>query len=119
MILTGDVHFGRIAICELTPGRDIVEVVASPLALVAPIPPNKWKPAPDLFPTEAMNGIARRPVRTVEGFQLNANHFSTVGFTRSGCVRPHAGPRLAGRDQRPATRAVTRVRAHDQLRSRR
>ena len=28
VILTGDVHFGRIAICELTPGRDIVEVVA-------------------------------------------------------------------------------------------
>ncbi len=84
VILTGDVHFGRIAICELTPGRDIVEVVASPLALVAPIPPNKWKPAPAWFPTEAMNGMARRPVRTVEGFRLNANHFSTVGFTRSG-----------------------------------
>jgi hypothetical protein len=84
VILTGDVHFGRIAICELTPGRDIVEVVASPLALVAPVPPNKWKPAPDLFPTEAMNGIARRPVRTVEGFRLNANQFSTVGFTRTG-----------------------------------
>jgi hypothetical protein len=84
VILTGDVHFGRIAICERPSDPDIVEVVASPLALVAPVPPNKWKPAPELFPDWAINGIARRPVRTVEGFQLNANQFSTVGFTSSG-----------------------------------
>jgi hypothetical protein len=84
VILTGDVHYGRVAICELTPGRDIVEVVASPLALVAPWPENKWKPAPDWFPDSAINTVARRPVRTVEGFRLNANQFSTIGFARSG-----------------------------------
>ena len=84
VILTGDVHYGRVAICELMPGRDIVEVVASPLALVAPWPENKWKPAPDRFPDSAINTVARRPIRTIEGFQLNANQFSTVGFTRSG-----------------------------------
>lgn len=84
VILTGDVHYGRVAVCERTPGRDIVEVVASPLALVAPVPPNTWKAAPTSFPDSAIPGMARRPVRTVEGFRLNANQFSTVGFTRSG-----------------------------------
>jgi hypothetical protein len=84
VILTGDVHFGRIAICTRPEDPDIVEVVASPLALVAPVPANKWKEAPDMFPDWAINGIARRPVRTVEGFKLNVNQFSTVGFTSSG-----------------------------------
>lgn len=84
VILTGDVHHGRVAVCARTPGRDIVEVVASPLALVAPIPSNTWKPAPASFPESAIPGITRRPVRTAEAFRLNANQFSTVGFSRSG-----------------------------------
>jgi len=84
VILTGDVHYGRVAVCERTPGRDIVEVVASPLALVAPIPRNTWKRAPDNFPDAAMSGVTRRPVRTAEAFRLNVNQFSTLGFQRSG-----------------------------------
>jgi len=84
VILTGDVHYGRVAVCERTPGRDIVEVVASPLALVAPIPKNTWKPAPTSFPDSAIPGIARRPVRTAEAFRLNVNQFSTLAFSRSG-----------------------------------
>jgi hypothetical protein len=84
VILTGDVHYGRVAVCERTPGLDIVEVVSSPLALVAPIPKNTWKAAPATFPDQAIPGITRRPVRTVEAFRLNVNQFSTVAFSRSG-----------------------------------
>ena len=65
-------------------GGDIVEVVASPLALVAPVPKNTWKPAPSTFPEWAIPGLTRRPVQTAEAFQLNANQFSTVAFSRSG-----------------------------------
>jgi phosphodiesterase/alkaline phosphatase D-like protein len=84
VILTGDVHYGRVAVCQLEPGRDIVEVVASPLALVAPFPSNTWHPAPPEFPATAIPGVVRRPVQTAESFRLNANQFSTIGFSRSG-----------------------------------
>ena len=61
-----------------------MEVVASPLALVAPVPKNTWKPAPSSFPEWAIPGLTRRPVQTAEAFQLNVNQFSTVAFSRSG-----------------------------------
>jgi len=84
VILTGDVHFGRVAVCARTPAPDIVEVVASPLALVAPVPKNTWKAAPSSFPAWAIPGVTRRPIQTAEAFQLNVNQFSTVAFSRSG-----------------------------------
>ena len=90
VILTGDVHFGRVAVCQLTPDRDMVEVVASPLALVAPFPANTWHAAPSDFPAVAIPGVVRRPVRTAEAFQLNVNQFTTIGFSQSGAfVRMH------------------------------
>jgi hypothetical protein len=84
VILTGDVHFGRVAVSQIEPGRDVVEVVASPLALVAKVPPNTWHEAPAQFPAVAVPGMARRPVRTAEAFRLNANQFTTIEFDRSG-----------------------------------
>jgi hypothetical protein len=84
VILTGDVHFGRVAVCQIEPGRDVVEIVASPLALVAKVPANTWHEAPPEFPAVAIPGMARRPVQTAEAFRLNANHFATIGFDRSG-----------------------------------
>ena len=84
VILTGDVHFGRVAVCELGDGREIVEIVASPLALVGPIPKNDWRRAPELFPAEAIPGSIQRPIRTEAAYQYNGNHFATVEFSRSG-----------------------------------
>ena len=84
VILTGDVHFGRVAVCELGDGREIVEVVASPLALVGPIPKNDWRRAPELFPAEALPGTVQRPIRTEAAYQYNGNHFATVEFSRAG-----------------------------------
>ena len=64
IVLSGDVHFGRVAVCEIVPGREVVEVVASPLSLVAPIPKNDWHAAPELYPSEAFPGHVQRPIRT-------------------------------------------------------
>ena len=82
VILTGDVHFGRVAVCEVAPGREIVEVVASPLSLVAPIPRNDWHRAPDLYPSEAIPGRVQKGIRTEGAYALNSNHFATVEFNR-------------------------------------
>lgn len=84
VILTGDVHFGRVAVCELLNGQEIVEVVASPLALVASVPKNEWKAAPRLYPSQAAPGFVQRPITTEVGYQFNGNHFATIGFSRAG-----------------------------------
>ena len=84
IVLSGDVHFGRVAVCEIVPGREVVEVVASPLSLVAPVPKNDWRRAPDLYPAEAIPGHIQRPIRTESAYQLNSNHFATVELSRGG-----------------------------------
>jgi hypothetical protein len=84
VILTGDVHFGRVAVCELLNGHEIVEVIASPLALVASFPSNEWKTAPALYPALAAPGFVQRSIATDQGYKFNGNHFATIGFNRSG-----------------------------------
>lgn len=84
IVLTGDVHYGRVAVCDLGDGREVVEVVSSPLSLVAPIPKNTWHPAPATYPSEAIPGRTRRPIRTEGGYNLNSNHFATVELSRGG-----------------------------------
>ena len=84
VILTGDVHYGRVAVCHVAPDRDIVEIVASPLSLVSRFPSNTWHAAPPEFPSKAIPGMVRRPVETAEAFRLNANQFTTIGFSQSG-----------------------------------
>jgi hypothetical protein len=84
VILTGDVHYGRVAVCHVEPGRDIVEIVASPLSLVSRFPSNTWHAAPPEFPSKAFLGVVRRPVQTAEAFRLNANQFTTIAFSQSG-----------------------------------
>ena len=84
VILTGDVHFGRVAVCQLLNGQEIVEVIASPLSLVASFPSNEWKTAPVLYPAVAAPGFVQRPISTDKVYQYNGNHFATIGFNRSG-----------------------------------
>jgi phosphodiesterase/alkaline phosphatase D-like protein len=90
VVLTGDVHFGRVAVCQQPSGRSVVEVVSSPLALVSPFPTNSWHAARPLFPDAPTEGVVRQPVQTAEAYRLNANHFATVAFSQSGgFVRMH------------------------------
>lgn len=84
VILTGDVHFGRVARAQLGAGPEIIEVVASPLTLIFPLPPNTWKAAPSRFPSAGAADLPGWPVSTDQGYITNEDHFATLEFARSG-----------------------------------
>jgi len=98
VVLTGDVHFGRVAFCELplTTGgvaSRLIEVISSPMSLVDKKVGGHWSAAPDQFPAFAVPGMARVPVSTVGSFQMTENHFLTLEFTGVG-----AGARMKVRN---------------------
>ena len=86
VILTGDVHYGRIASCTLTPGRDLIEVISSPMSLVDQKAEGNWQEAPDLFPSFALPGVVQVPVSTLakEAFSPIHGHFLTLEFAATG-----------------------------------
>ena len=107
VILTGDVHFGRVAVCELLNGKQIVEVVASPMALVAPVPPNEWKSAPQAFPDWPTPGRVQRPISTDPATSSTATtsrrSSSAAWEARSTCVSRRGPPTTReGFPHRPA-----------------
>jgi len=83
VILTGDVHFGRVATCRLPSGQELIEVISSPLSLVDKAVGGSWKRAPDFFPAINVPGIVSAPVRT-ETYAVTSNHFVTVEFSAIG-----------------------------------
>jgi hypothetical protein len=83
VILTGDVHFGRVATCQLPSGTELIEVISSPLSLVDKAVGGNWKRAPDFFPAINVPGIVSSPVRT-ETYAVTSNHFVTVEFSAVG-----------------------------------
>lgn len=83
VLLTGDVHFGRVATCALRPGVDLVEVISSPLALVDELAKGNWCEAPSQFPPFPIPGVVPRHVRT-EGVRSTDNHFLTLEFCQVG-----------------------------------
>jgi hypothetical protein len=78
VILTGDVHFGRIASCTLRPelGTKLIEVISSPMQLV-PHAGGTFKEAPHVFGS----------VRTEADFWDKKNHFLTLEFTAPSAQR--------------------------------
>lgn len=84
LVLTGDVHFGRVATCRLPSGAEVVEVIASPLALVSPFAGSRWKPPPHRFPEAAVTGAVGLRTAFDAGHQLTANHFATLEFSADG-----------------------------------
>jgi hypothetical protein len=83
IVLTGDVHFGRVATCTLPNGRRITELISSPLALVDPIATGKWARAPETLPAAVRPGGPRFPV-TTDAYQRSDEHFVTLAFTGVG-----------------------------------
>lgn len=84
VILTGDVHYGRIATCNLPSGRDVIEIISSPMSLVeAPavmsLVGGGWKPASDTFNVPGSPGIT-----TDTTFNFARNHFLTLEFRADG-----------------------------------
>lgn len=84
LILTGDVHYGRVAGFELVGGQSLIEVIASPFALVDPRVGGKWGAPPPLFPSSAIAGMSPRSVWVEQGHQLAANQFATLEFAADG-----------------------------------
>jgi hypothetical protein len=88
VILTGDVHFGRVARSTLRSDKDLVEIISSPLSLVDEVARGKWEKAPAYFPTTRPATVtpawlARSGVVT-EDFAPTEGHFLTIEFTRRG-----------------------------------
>jgi len=84
VVLTGDVHYGRIASARLPSGAELVEIISSPLALVDAAAGGTWEAAPDRFPAVPIPGIASVPVTTDMTWQRFANHFITLELNASG-----------------------------------
>lgn len=78
VILTGDVHFGRLAYASLRPelGTRLLEVISSPMQLV-PFGGGKYQPAPQVF-----GSVTSEPE-----FSLGRNHFLTLEFTAPSAQR--------------------------------
>lgn len=86
VLLTGDVHFGRITTAELPSGHEMVEVISSPMALVDPLAKGKAQPAPARLPAAHTPGLAgvRTSTLPFDAFVGADNHFATVEFAQDG-----------------------------------
>jgi hypothetical protein len=83
VVLTGDVHFGRIARCTMASGIDLMEVISSPLALVDKEAEGHWIEAPP-FPAFEIPGMVKAQTRTEQAFRFNEGHFLTLEFSAAG-----------------------------------
>jgi hypothetical protein len=85
LILTGDVHYGRIAFATLTnvPGNpQIIEAIASPFAKVTGgprMPPD----APNRFPPQAIPGAPPAGVKTLQNIKRAGDNFALLQFTEA------------------------------------
>jgi hypothetical protein len=91
VVLTGDVHFGRVAHTSLRSGAELIEIISSPMSLVDEAAKGKWEKAPTIFPAipplgSSFSLLARSGVDTVpkSDFAPTDGHFLTVEFTRLG-----------------------------------
>jgi hypothetical protein len=88
LVLTGDVHFGRVARCDYSlPGKPAVfEVIASPASLVNRNVGGKAEDAPHKFPADPIPGIEQAAATTL--YKTGEEHFATLHLTEaSGRVR--------------------------------
>lgn len=84
LVLTGDVHYGRLAQCQLSNGVSLYEVISSPSALVADLPFSGWSAPPELFPSFDIPGLPQMRTAVKDDYTLTDNHFLTLGFFREG-----------------------------------
>jgi hypothetical protein len=83
LVVSGDVHFGRVARATLPAGVDLVEVVASPQALVDPKAAGTWEEAPSPWPPPRLTRTLRTPVHT-ESHRTTEAHFVTLELSAVG-----------------------------------
>jgi len=84
VILTGDVHYGRVSQVHTAAGHELLEIIASPMSLVTAGGAREWKAPPPTFPDEAMPGIVQRPIEALASWQRAADHFLTLEVWQEG-----------------------------------
>jgi hypothetical protein len=84
LVLTGDVHFGRVSGCTLPSGASLVEVIASPFALVDPRVGGHWRPPPPVFPALPVAGVTQAAIWHNDAHRLATNQFATLEFSADG-----------------------------------
>jgi hypothetical protein len=84
VVLTGDVHYGRVARVVTHRGAEIVEIIASPTSLVTGGGKREWHEAPGEFPADATPGAASRAIETVNTWQRAADHFLVIEVSQQG-----------------------------------
>lgn len=84
VVLTGDVHFGRIAGAPLPSGANLFEVIASPFALVSALLSTRWGAPPQRFPERPLPGTVLSPVWSRDDYHVEGDHFATVAFQDVG-----------------------------------
>lgn len=84
LILTGDVHYGRVSTATTHRGVELIEVIASPMSLVTGGGTPKWEAPPALFPAEAIPGAAQIPVTPLATWTRARNHFVTIELWQNG-----------------------------------
>jgi hypothetical protein len=89
VVITGDVHYGRIAHSTLRSGAELIEIISSPMSLVDEKARGVWAAAPERFPSvrpsqAAPASLAPTGVETVRSFAPNDRHFLTLEFHRRG-----------------------------------
>ncbi|HUL73172.1 MAG TPA: hypothetical protein VLT86_08720 [Vicinamibacterales bacterium] len=84
LILTGDVHFGRVATATTHRGCELIEIISSPMSLVTGGGTPAWHAPPALFPAQAIPGSAQIAVTPVTTWQRAKNHFLTIELWQNG-----------------------------------
>lgn len=89
VILTGDVHYGRVAHCRQAHGPELYEIISSPMSLVDKRVGGSASPPPSTYPAEAIPGLQRVDVSLVssidgEPMMTADEHFLTMNFWAMG-----------------------------------
>jgi hypothetical protein len=84
LMLTGDVHYGRVSTAVTHRGVELIELIASPMSLVTGGGTPKWEPPPALFPSEPIPGAAQIAITPLATWGRARNHFVTVELWQNG-----------------------------------
>ncbi len=84
VMLTGDVHYGRVARVVLPSGLDLIEIISSPTALVDDAVGGKWHGPPDRYPAFDVPGVGKGSIEVERNYTLVDNHFLTIQFSQTG-----------------------------------
>ena len=81
LVLSGDVHYGRVA-TVIRPGRQLHEVIASPLSLLSGKGDGHGEAAPTRFPSDAISGVQRFGTQT--HYRTGKEHFAILSISSRG-----------------------------------